>query len=81
MHNIVFWPLEPCAHSVHAVPGFMGPPHWFLNPQKTENQAVGGFIRNKRGVPPKQKMLIYVLENLGKWAKFNSNFVDHKMVA
>ena len=61
MYNITVWPLEPCAHSVHAVPGFMGPPRWFLSPQKTENQAVGGFIQNKRGVPPKQKMLICVV--------------------
>ena len=44
MYNIVFLPLEHCARSVNAVPGFMGPP-----PQQGGVQTIKK-VREGRGV-------------------------------
>ena len=82
MYNIVVYPLEPCARSLHAVSGFMGcpfgsPPPLVFEHSKNRKLARGGcYLKRRVGYHRTKKYSYLLWENLGKWVKFNSNFVD-----
>ena len=56
---------------------FRGSPLWILSTQKTKNRPKGGFIwrRKNVGYQLNKKWSYMLWENLGRWAKFNYNFV------
>ena len=66
MYNIVLWPLESCARSVHAMPGFM-------SPEPNQKMLIYGVGKSGKVGEIEFQLCLWSL-NLGTLPKFYDGF-------